>query len=124
MSQTGELGVDLVGRTFVVSSVGGVGALAAPTAVLTFGTDGRLYGRGTVNRVNGSYELDGDALTIGPMMSTMMAGPPEAMAQEHRLLAALGERCVVRQVPDGIELVAADGSTTRLRETGPQDALA
>lgn len=124
MSQTGELGVDLVGRTFVVSSVGGVEALAAPTAVLTFGTDERLYGRGTVNRVNGSYELDGDVLTVGPMMSTMMAGPPEAMAQEHRLLAVLGERCVVRQVPDGIELVAADGSTTRLRETEPEDAHA
>jgi heat shock protein HslJ len=114
----------LAGRTFELESLGGTPALEAPTAVLTFGRDGRIHGRATINRVNGSYRVDGDELLCGPMASTMMAGLPEAMDQEHRLLTALGGPSVLRVVEDGIELVATDGAVTVLREIDGEDELA
>lgn len=52
--------------------------------------DGRFAGSGGVNRLMGSYTLDGSTLTFSPLASTMMAGPPDAMQQEQALIAALG----------------------------------
>jgi heat shock protein HslJ len=114
----------LAGRTFELASLGGTPALEAPTAVLTFGHDGRIHGRATINRVNGSYRVDGDELICGPMASTMMAGLPEAMDQEHRLLTALAGPSILCLVDDGVELVAADGAVTVLREIDGEDELA
>jgi putative lipoprotein len=53
------------------------------------GQDGRFAGSGGVNRLMGDYTLTGEALTLSNAASTMMAGPPEAMAQEQAILAAL-----------------------------------
>jgi putative lipoprotein len=53
------------------------------------GQDGRFAGSGGVNRLMGGYTLTGDALTLSNAASTMMAGPPEAMAQEQAILAVL-----------------------------------
>ncbi|MFM9034941.1 MAG: YbaY family lipoprotein [Mycobacterium sp.] len=52
--------------------------------------DSRLSGSGGVNRLMGGYTLAGDALSFSQVASTMMAGPPEAMAQEQVIVAALG----------------------------------
>lgn len=49
--------------------------------------DGQVFGK-AINRFRGSYS-EGEG--FGPMMSTMMAGPPELMDQEHRFLSLLGE---------------------------------
>lgn len=53
------------------------------------GQDGRFAGSGGVNRLMGDYTLTGDVLTLSNAASTMMAGPPDAMAQEQAILAAL-----------------------------------
>lgn len=53
------------------------------------GQDGRFAGSGGVNRLMGAYTLTGGALTLSDAAATMMAGPPEAMAQEQAILAAL-----------------------------------
>lgn len=112
----------LTGRTFAVRAVAGVEALAEPAAELSFG-EGRVSGRATVNRVNGSYELDGTTLVCGPLMTTLMAGPPEAMAQERALLDVLAARPTVRAAADGsIELVT-DAGLTSLREVEEVQAL-
>jgi heat shock protein HslJ len=116
--QPAGAGSPLVGATFRVTAIEGVPTLAEPTAELTFGADGRLSGRATVNRIMGPYTLDGDTLAFGPLAGTMMAGPPEAMAQEERLHAALA-RCtrvdpgetdgvVVLRGDDGAALVALE----------------
>lgn len=60
-----------------------------PQLVLN-GQDGRFGGSGGVNRLMGGYTVDGTALTFSQVASTMMAGPPEAMAQEQAIVAALG----------------------------------
>jgi heat shock protein HslJ len=114
----------LVGRTFLVTSIGGAAALETPSAVLTFGTDGRLSGRATVNRVAGAFRCDGAELICGPLATTMMAGPPEAMVQEQDVLAVLGGPVRVRRGSDDVELVAGDGRTLGLREGPAEDVLA
>jgi heat shock protein HslJ len=115
---TAENGPIPVGRTYSVVEIGGIGVLAGTHPVLTFGADGRVSGSATINRVFGPYELDGTALRVGPLASTLMAGLPAAMEQEHRLLAFLGSPLEVRLSGEGsAELVLDDGqSTVRLRE--------
>jgi heat shock protein HslJ len=114
----------LVGRSFRVAEIGGVATLDSPVADLSFGDDGHLSGCATVNRLTGSYVLDGDTLTCGPLAGTMMAGPPEAMDQEQRLHGALvgsltvvadesGERIELRS-DDGVVLVLARDDRTEL----------
>ncbi len=110
--------VDLPGRTFLVAEVDGSPAL--PGAELSFGTDGRLTGRATVNRVFGPYEVDGDLLVVGPMAATLMAGPPEAMDQESALLALLGAPLsVLRTVVAGDLLLTNGLGSMLLRELDP-----
>lgn len=116
-STSGTASGPVVGATFRVTAIEGAPVLDHPTAELTFGEDGRITGRATVNRIMGTYTLVGDALSFGALAGTMMAGPPEAMDQEQRLHAALA-RCtrvddlgggvVVLRGDDGEELVALE----------------
>ena len=62
--------------------------LREPSLVLQ-GQDNRFSGSGGVNRLMGGYTLVGNALSFSNAASTMMAGPPEAMAQEQTIVAAL-----------------------------------
>ncbi|MGF1568355.1 MAG: META domain-containing protein, partial [Nodosilinea sp.] len=53
--------------------------------------NGQISGNGTCNRFFGSYKLESNNLIIQPGGSTLMAGPPAAMAQEQAFMAALGK---------------------------------
>jgi heat shock protein HslJ len=52
------------------------------TISLKFDDTGSLSGFGGVNSYFGSYNLDGNAISIGPLGSTKMAGPEPLMALE------------------------------------------
>jgi putative lipoprotein len=68
-----------------------------------------------VNRYRGSYEVADGVLVVGPVMSTMMAGPEPAMRQERRWFAALATPQHIRRCDAGmIALVDDRGSTTEL----------
>lgn len=67
--------------------------------------DGRFAGSGGVNRLMGGYTLDGATLTFSQVAMTMMAGPPEAMAQEQTIVAALGRVRGYRIAGDRLTLV-------------------
>jgi len=105
---------------------------------LTFDGDGQVYGLAGVNRMRGTWSIDGDVLTFGPLVSTLMAGPPDAMAVEsalHRLLAgpltlhtADGARitssdpvtsadATIAGRPSIVDLVSDDGAVLELRRT-------
>ena len=112
---TADPGSPLRGRKFRVAAIGGVPTLVSPGADLSFGEDGRVTGCATVNRLVGSYSLDGDSLTCGPLASTLLAGPPEAMDQETRLQRGLGQPLTVVGVGDGdVELRSGDVVVVRL----------
>ena len=61
---------------------------------------GQVFGLAGVNRVRGTWRLDGPTLTFGPVVSTLMAGPPDAMTRERQVLRLLGEPVRV-SAPDG-----------------------
>jgi heat shock protein HslJ len=79
---------DLVG-TWRVVAVGADEVGEDIEAELIFASDGRAGGRGGVNRIGGTYELEAGTVVLGTFWSTKMAGPPAAMAVEQRVLRAL-----------------------------------
>jgi heat shock protein HslJ len=66
-----------------------VSVAADSELTLEFGSDGQVSGSAGVNTFSGSFEYDGDTLSIGPLATTRMAGPQELMEQEALYLAAL-----------------------------------
>lgn len=49
----------------------------------------RVYGHSGVNRFFGPYHLKDDSIQIGPLASTMMAGPQKDMDNEQMILKTL-----------------------------------
>ncbi|GCE76129.1 META domain-containing protein [Cellulomonas biazotea] len=78
---------------------------------LTFDGDGQVYGLAGVNRVRGTWQLAGEDLTFGPVVSTLMAGPDEAMACERQVLDLLSQPLRARS--DGERLDLAGGGEAR-----------
>jgi heat shock protein HslJ len=109
--------IAMAGTTWVVTELAGV-ETPEPRPELAFGTDGRLAGRVGVNRIMGAYELHGDALVVRNAATTRMAGPPDAMEREQRLLELLGR--TPRLVARGDRLDLGDGAAILVRRAdGP-----
>ena len=88
---------------------------------LTFDGDGMLYGMAGVNRVRGTWTADeDDQLSVGPLVSTLMAGPEDAMATERALLDLLSVPLAATVDDGGLRLVSEDGTEAVLvpDETG------
>jgi heat shock protein HslJ len=83
------------------------------TPWLTFDGDGQVFGLAGVNRVRGTWVLDRDTLTFGPVVSTLMAGPPDAMECERQVLRLLGDEVRV-STPDDDTLVLGGAGSARL----------
>lgn len=80
---------------------------AAPHLVLDL-EESRVAGSGEVNRIMGTFVLAEDELRFGPLATTLMAGPEEAMTRERAFLDAL--EAVTSYELDGRSLVLlADG---------------
>ena len=106
----------LVGREWRIEDVEGMGVIDFSHATLDFAADGLLSGSATCNRLIGSYEAEGDAITIQPSGATMMACPEALMLQEQRILDLLPkiERFVIDET-GALILIAADGRTIAAR---------
>jgi CubicO group peptidase (beta-lactamase class C family) len=106
----------LLGREWRIEDVEGMGVIDFSNATLHFMSDGTLAGNATCNRLIGSYEIEGDALTVAPTGATMMACPEALMAQEQRILDLLPkiERYVIDET-GALILIAADGRTIAAR---------
>jgi heat shock protein HslJ len=74
-------------------------------ATITFGPDGILSGTAGCNQFSGGYGVEGSNITIGPLMSTMMACEDELMAQEAAVMQAL----------EGAATWSVTGSTAEIR---------
>jgi len=68
----------------------------------------RVVGSGGCNRLGGSYTLDGDKITFGQMMGTMMACP-HGMQQEQALHAAFKKVTNWRIEGDTLQFLDASG---------------
>lgn len=72
---------------------------------VTFGPDGIVSGTAGCNQFSGGYGIEGNDITIGPLMSTMMACADDVMAQETAVMQAL----------EGAATWSVSGSTAELR---------
>ena len=83
--------VGIVGPTWVVATIGGSDAVSGSRPTMTFGADGQVSGSGGCNSYGGPYQLDGAAIDVGDLASTMMMCADQSIgAQETAFLAALG----------------------------------
>jgi heat shock protein HslJ len=78
-----------------------VGPLEGSELTLEFAADGTASGSGGVNTFSGPYESGETSIKIGPLASTMKAGPEELMAQEQQYVAAL-EASTEWEVANGV----------------------
>jgi heat shock protein HslJ len=76
-------------EVWTVTEIAGAAPVEGTEVEIAFSPDGGLSGTGGCNRINSSYEITGEGLSIGPVASTMMACPEEVMAQEMAVIAAL-----------------------------------
>lgn len=86
--------VSLVGKWDVTSYNNGkqavVSVISTTSVTAEFGADGKVSGNGGINSYGGSYTTEGaNAISVGQLNSTMMAGPQEVMDQEAAYLKAL-----------------------------------
>lgn len=72
--------------------------------------DGSVSGSSSVNRMMGSYTIEGDSITFGQMAGSMMAGPEPLMKQEQAFLKALGNTKRYRVEGETLTLVDANGN--------------
>lgn len=95
----------LESKTFVLE-----GTLPEHEITINF-SEGRLAGRGGVNNYSASYELEGDKLTVSPqIITTMMAGPEEAMDKEAEYLSDLAKAEKVEIIDGKLVITLADGN--------------
>ena len=76
--------------------------------------ESRVTGSGGVNRIMGTFALAEDELRFGPLATTMMAGPDEAMARERAFLDALATVTSFRLEGTSLTLLADDETVARL----------
>jgi heat shock protein HslJ len=102
------------------TGIGGEVISADVEVTATFGTDGRVSGKGGCNRYSGSFTVTGSAIAVGPIMATRMACLGEGGRVEGRYLAALGAvtswgidgTTLILTGPAGSESIAYVGNAT------------
>ncbi len=57
-------------------------AVSDVNASITFDVNGTLSGNGGCNSMSGDYKVEGDQITFGPIMSTLMGCDEPRMSQE------------------------------------------
>lgn len=104
---------------WVLTEINGQPVLPGSLPTLRFESD-RAGGNGSCNGFGGEYTLNGDQLTFGPLVSTLMACmEPGVMEQESAYLAAL-QATTRYQIKDGrLQLLDASGAIVLVFD--PQD---
>jgi heat shock protein HslJ/uncharacterized lipoprotein YbaY len=90
----------LQGGEWVAQAIDGQPLIADSRPTLAF-ADGRVAGSASCNRYTGGFTLTGEGLAIGQVATTMMACPPELMAQEKLFLDVLAAVRSFALDPDG-----------------------
>jgi heat shock protein HslJ len=122
---SGDLAALLAGKAYLSQSTTGI--TLAPGAVLRISfDDGRISVSGGCNGMGGDVTFDGDAMTVGPMISTMMACDQPLMDQDSAVQAFLTAGTTVAVDGDTLVLTGtfdgADASITLLdREVADPD---
>ena len=87
--------------------------------MLTFEGDGMVYGSSGVNRIRGTWTCEDDVLRLGPLVSTLIAGPQDAMDAEAALQQLLARPLRVDTVDDGALVLHTDDDRSLRLEPSP-----
>lgn len=89
-----------------------VSVMLGTTITASFGKDGNLTGNAGCNDYNGSYTVNGNQITIGPLATTrkFCNDPAGVMDQETQYLAALGTAATYQVEGNTLELRTTDGA--------------
>jgi len=80
---------NLANSEWLLEDLNGSAVLDNVQATLTFPETGKVTGNGSCNRFFGPAEIHGDAIKLGPLVSSRMACPEAVMNQEAKYLQAL-----------------------------------
>ncbi len=98
----------LQSKTWKATEIAGVESVLASKefeATVKF-TEGQMGGSATINRFNATYVTgSGNTIEVGEPVNTLMAGPPEAMAQEQAYLAAIQKAVAYEVTQDSLTLL-------------------
>ena len=117
----------LAGTEWQLVSLGPPGSeanvVAGTTPTVNFGEDGRVGGSTGCNNYGGTYEVRGDTISIGRLVSTRRACLDQnANEQERRFLAALEAANRFRLSSDRLTIIADRGrSVLNLVSSSPSD---
>lgn len=79
--------------------------------------DNRVNGYSGVNRFMGGYKINGDNISMGPLASTMMAGPVEDMVRETYILSVLNSATKVSFNDDVVTFSTEDNQFLKFKKT-------
>lgn len=75
-----------------------------------------VFGNGGVNRFFGTFNVIDNQVTFGPLGSTMMAGPEEAMTLESNVLRTISTSKEVTLSKSILTITSEDGNVIKFRE--------
>ena len=84
--------------------------MAGTTVTAIFGSDGKVSGNDGCNTYNGTYTIDGDKISIGPLATTRMACKQEVMDQATNYQNALANATTFSVGKGTLELRDANGA--------------
>lgn len=94
---------------WIVRTIGGRAPLPRTNPSVRF-SETAISGTTGCNSFRGSYRIDGNRMTAGPLASTKRGCTPQLNQQEQRLLGMLGQRLTATRTRDGLlVLTSRDG---------------
>ena len=101
--------LSLNGTSWQLVAIGKQQPISGSTITLTF-EDGRVNGNSGCNSFGGEYQLKGDTVQFGMLMSTMMACADSAMMdQESAFMQFLGDAQRLEIVDGQLQIYRSDG---------------
>jgi len=105
----------LANTSWKLATVEALGTSNAPLSgteiTLAFSADGQVSGSGSCNNYNGSYQLEGNQLTLGPLVTTQKVCEDPVMLQEQGYLTMLQTPATVNQQSERLTLTLDGGKT-------------
>lgn len=86
-------------------------------ASVTFGSDGKLNGNVGCNGFGGDYKVDGETITFGPIMSTLMACADPIMEQESAVFSVFTDTATFKIDGKTLTVTSADGASVVVLES-------
>ena len=103
------LATDLAGSEWRPVRIGALKVSPEADVFVQFQGEGQLSGQGGCNRFFGPWQIDGEAIAIGPLASTRMACPEPQMELEAALFGALEAARSYQRERIELTLFDADG---------------